>query len=330
MSDRKHWVYPEGMLQACQFCEDQFKVTKNQFRQGRKFCSWDCYLKDKEKAHAELKVNRKCANDDCDRTDVVSRGLCNACYQFWRLHFTKTKKYAEKICPGCNKAFSTNNDRKFCSQECYLKSDTWASNMIRIADRNASLRVDRKCLQCSETMSLRPHEQGSSQCPSTGKNRDRRFCNRRCYRKYFADRFDRMVAESSLLEVPCSYDEFLDQDELPCMIAGCEWKGKHLSMHCSHYHGIAAAELKALLGFNRTTGLIVQETFDRLSASDAAQRAKPDYVPHLPVSDAESIRRKRGPIRAEGIEHFKKDRALRKIVKSDSAENDDRAGRETH
>ena len=69
------------------------------------------------------------------------------------------------------------------------------------------------------------------QCGAKIKNRNyiKKFCSKDCRRLHYAERFDRWVANPETLALPQCYDEFLMQEELPCLIDGCEWKGKHLA-----------------------------------------------------------------------------------------------------
>ena len=64
-----------------------------------------------------------------------------------------------------------------------------------------------------------------------------------------------------------SWDEFLAQESLPCIVDGCDWIGDNLSIHANHAHGITADELKESLGFNRHSGLISTATWERLHQS---------------------------------------------------------------
>jgi hypothetical protein len=65
--------------------------------------------------------------------------------------------------------------------------------------------------------------------------------------------------------MPCSYDEFLSQTELPCLVKGCDWVGRNLSQHCNAIHAIKADDLKALAGFNRNTGVVGAITQEKMS-----------------------------------------------------------------
>jgi hypothetical protein len=112
----------------------------------------------------------------------------------------------------------------------------------------------------------------------------RRFCNQICYRSYRASRFDRHVGNPATIEGMQAYDEFLDQDELSCIVDGCEWHGRHLSLHVNFAHGITAEDFKMLAGFNLSSGIIAKPTAELYSARaltgvalatyDAAQRSQ--------------------------------------------------------
>lgn len=295
----------------CRNCETPFIASASEIKRGKAFCCWDCYLKAKEKANEEMRNSRKCANDECDRTDVLARGLCRACYQFWRTHFSKTKNWIEIQCPVCGVLFPTKRVRKYCSTECYCKSDTFKAAREKYRNKMNSMRITKECLECGKNILLTPSQATKQQYADGKKRREKKFCNNVCFRKFFADRFDRAVAEYAALEIPCSYDEFLDQRELPCIMKGCDWVGKHLSIHCNTYHGIHKDDLKAMAGFNRSTGLVGTDTFSALSAA-AIARDQGSVVDDPSVfCSHESRTKKRGPMRAEGKEHIRKSAALR-------------------
>jgi hypothetical protein len=64
------------------------------------------------------------------------------------------------------------------------------------------------------------------------------------------------------------------QEELPCLIDGCDWKGRHLSIHLNAAHGVRADDFKRAAGFNINTGLVNRELFEQLSK-------RPIHVDHL-------------------------------------------------
>jgi hypothetical protein len=136
--------------------------------------------------------------------------------------------------------------------------------------------------------------------------RSQRFCDKWCHRVYFNERFDRFIANPESIALPQNYDEFLLQEELPCLVDGCNWMGKKLAFHCNLVHGIPADKLKELAGFNRTTGLVTRDISQQLS-----DRAKA-YLPALADKlRADGKLKTSGnphhhPKRLESIEHSRK------------------------
>jgi endogenous inhibitor of DNA gyrase (YacG/DUF329 family) len=108
------------------------------------------------------------------------------------------------------------------------------------------------CIECGKD---------TYQKPST----PRKFCSKPCYRSYMAKRFDRWIANPEGMALPQCYDEFLDREELTCIVEGCGWQGRHLSVHVNQAHGIRAQEFKRAAGFNLNTGLVSKPLAQLLS-----------------------------------------------------------------
>ena len=145
-------------------------------------------------------------------------------------------------CPTCGQMFESRDRKIFCSMNCYHRSERFKEITAERAAQQRKL-DPRACRQCGEAFTVKPSSRS-------------KFCSKDCSRKYFAERHDRWVANPEKIALPQAYDEFLSKDELPCIIDGCGWAGKHLANHVNLVHGITAAELKELAGFNRSTGLI--------------------------------------------------------------------------
>ncbi len=75
----------------------------------------------------------------------------------------------------------------------------------------------------------------------------------------------RFIANPETVSLPQNFDEFLDRAELPCLIEGCGWSGKHLTIHVNAAHGIRAADFKRATGFNVGSGLVGSELARPLS-----------------------------------------------------------------
>lgn len=148
-------------------------------------------------------------------------------------------------CPTCGQMFASRNTRKkFCSLDCYTQSEQF-KNMRQEASQAARQKRTRPCPECGRMF-------GDDRQTSRG----RKFCSTPCYRAWMAKRFDRWMANPETMMLPQSYDEFLDQEELRCLVDGCDWSGRNLSMHMNSAHGVRAREFKRAAGFNYKSGII--------------------------------------------------------------------------
>lgn len=161
-------------------------------------------------------------------------------------------------CPVCNQMFESRTSKIFCNMACYVKSKQFKAlqqeNIKKAAtcsreELNAAQRKGQEvpCLECGKVFY---QKRATNTAPA------KKFCCRPCYRSYLAKRFDRHIANPERLALPQNYDEFLDRDELPCLVEGCDWRGQHLSIHMNQAHGITADELKRAAGFNLGSGII--------------------------------------------------------------------------
>lgn len=152
-------------------------------------------------------------------------------------------------CKQCGKMFrSRSRDRMFCSHNCYFASPECVN---RLKAYNDQRRIDRgHCLACTN-----PIPKGRV-----------KYCGNSCRRQYFAERFDRWIANPESIALPQNFDEFLSQTELPCLVDGCSWTGNRLSFHANVVHGISADRLRELGGFNRRTGLVSKDESQKRSA----------------------------------------------------------------
>jgi len=287
----------------CPICGKRFTRTLSQRKRGRIYCSWDCYLVDRAKKGEESRIRKAetpCGNDSCNRLGIVARGLCNACYQQWNIKFGKSSEWLEKKCPTCHETFPTHLDRKFCSLDCYVNSSVFHDARAAYSKKMAEARIKGECLNCGKEMSMTKSE-GQGYMSGDKHRKAKRFCTRSCWREWLSERFDRAVAHQTGLQLPCSYDEFLAQEELPCLVEDCNWVGHGLSMHCNMEHGINADELKALAGFNRKTGVISQTLRIALEARENVGVGILDEVRSNPASEGT-----KWSVRPEGREHHKK------------------------
>ena len=169
-------------------------------------------------------------------------------------------------CPECGKPFGSRYPKKFCSMKCYTGSTEFRERIAAQAPAAARARylqlkgelpkpkVEFTCINC-----------GSVSIISELKSRTRKYCSPSCYREYLAMRFDRWIASPQNIGDLSNYDEFLTQEELPCLVDGCDWTGKHLGSHVNLTHGITAEEFKRAAGFNIGSGLVTSEVSRALS-----------------------------------------------------------------
>jgi len=120
-----------------------------------------------------------------------------------------------------------------------------------------------------------------------------------------ANRFDRWISNPQEIALPQCFDEFLTLHELPCLVKGCEWRGKALTLHMNQTHGVTSRQFKKLAGFNIGSGIISQPLREILEARDNVGVALIGYSGQL-----KGVQPKEGYISLEAREHRKKARAL--------------------
>lgn len=220
------------------------------------------------------------------------------------------EKRSERIkitCKQCGKDFERipSNVTMYCSHECYLKSDACLFN----AEKTDAVKYEKihppvekvtlKCVHCQKDFMVNP---GETKRPD---GRTPKFCSMPCRRRHFAERFDRFVANPEAIPLPQNYDEFLCQEELPCLVEGCEWIGKHLGIHVNHAHGITAAKFKEIAGFNRNTGLTTLEVF-QLRSEISSKQDMSALTESAPCITEVSVLRGKHERRLEAREHQSK------------------------
>lgn len=183
-------------------------------------------------------------DDSNTKTNTVSHIIINA-------KPPRARPDYHGVCQNCGAPFvSKKPGKKFCTHKCFIASPLHAEQCEK---RRAY--VDRCCRQCGKTEKI---------LPNIARQR-KGFCSRACYRKYFAERFDRFVASPESIALPQNFDEFLSQPKLSCPFDGCEWKGKFLGLHVNVAHGVRIADFKRLAGFNKSTGLCTSDISGRHS-----------------------------------------------------------------
>ena len=102
--------------------------------------------------------------------------------------------------------------------------------------------------------------------------------------------------------------------DLTCVVDGCDWKGKHLTLHMNQAHGVNAGEFKRAAGFNLSTGVIAKPLAESLREREvvgiAAHMDDADRSAALALAQ-EALAANHIRYRSlEGREHAKKARAM--------------------
>lgn len=180
-------------------------------------------------------------------------------------------------CPTCGEMFRSRRSAKiFCSMKCYTASPAFKT-MVR-NNWAAAIRNGHHSNQTMTAAGVKTYEEfvrlNTLPCDECGKPyyappaKRRKFCSTLCRRRWFAKRFDRWVANPEEIALPQNFDEFLSQNELPCLVKGCDWVGRSLSNHMNQRHGVPAAEFKRAAGFNLKSGIISADLQEILSARE--------------------------------------------------------------
>lgn len=225
-------------------------------------------------------------------------------------------------CGSCGEVFYSKTAKKFCNLTCYLKSDQYAEMMVESRAKAATEEsIEKRAEKARKGMNVRCLDCGELfyQKRETKSHLTKKLCSRVCYRSYMSKRFDRWIANPKDVALPQCYDEFLDQNQLECIIEGCDWKGHGLSAHVNMIHGYPATDFKKAAGFNLTTGVISKDFAIKLRArpnQDFNFRNLTDEQREIALLAA--IEAMKSPSRIiyksrEGAEHRAKSVALRGI-----------------
>jgi len=172
-------------------------------------------------------------------------------------------------CGTCGQEFFSRTSKQFCNIKCYTKSNLFTEMLEKSREKSMSPESIEKraaaarkgenvqCIECGEEFYQK--REGNSR-PA------KKYCNTICYRSYMAKRFDRWIANPQVMALPQCYDEFLDREDLDCIVDGCNWRGKHLSLHINNTHGIEAKQFKRAAGFNLNSGLVSKDLSQVLRA----------------------------------------------------------------
>lgn len=224
-------------------------------------------------------------------------------------HASLRNKYSKPIpnrgpCPTCGNNFFSRQDKKFCSLDCYIKSDQFQkmAHSVRPMTAEARERGRQKLLKGGMVVCMECGVEFQGK-----RSKSRKFCTSSCYRSFMAKRFDRWVANPRGMALPQCYDEFLDQEELPCLVEGCDWTGRHLTVHMNMAHGMRSEEFKRAAGFNLNTGVIARPLAELMQARPLQGIATPGIERIRPPEENGQYMRYKS---AEACEHHKKAAAL--------------------
>jgi hypothetical protein len=264
----------------------------------------------------------------CGIRDALTCGHCDCTFkgsdsQAWKVKYEKKTVYCSDACrhaamrnlhskplpncgpcPTCGKPFFSRLNKKFCSLDCYIKSPQFKELAHSAKPMTAEARERGRqkllkggmvyCMECGVEF--------------YGKRSDsRKFCSSICYWSFMAKRFDRWIANPEGVALPQCYDEFLDQEELACLVEGCKWFGHHLTLHMNMAHGVRSDEFKRAAGFNLNTGVIAKPLAELMQSRplQGVAATGQNFLP-LPSDRGPYLRYKS----LEACEHHKKAAAI--------------------
>ena len=290
---------------------------------GRVYCSKDC-----QKLHFN---SQQVTCSWCEKTfPLKNRGQAGALNAGRRIYcsrkcqaafsFKSIRQFRMGPCPTCGKYFlSTRRNKLYCDMKCYMSDPVVVERLGR--QGRAIGELSRK--KAEERHKNDPNSKyigPENVCKNCGKHfrGKKKYCNQGCRREYFNARFDRWIASPEKIALPQNYDEFLLQEELPCLVETCEWSGKHLSSHMNKAHGVTADEFKELAGFNRSTGLVSHDVH-KVMSERAKERIEEGVVSLVAPGTPGMPGRGGGkPPRLEAKEHINKSQAIARSELSDN------------
>lgn len=229
------------------------------------------------------------------------RGDKYFCSKECRYQYNNFRIDKEKKCQKCGKIFIAKyKEKKFCSLECYNSSEQFKNRMQKFNEYQKKQKIDVICANCGKELKIKKSQKGK-----------RNFCNKKCYREFLANRFDRYIVSCWQIDKFNNYDEFLSQEKLKCPIKGCDWEGDNLSFHVNIEHGINSYEFKKMCGFNRKSGIVSQPLSIKMSMN-AKKRGSSWLKPKKPYELLGRRIEEYADIRPEGIEHMKKAKMMQK------------------
>lgn len=134
-----------------------------------------------------------------------------------RVSEVRTKPLIECKCESCEDTFLSKDPRRYCSVMCWTASPDFRAHLARISEKGRAA-FKKKCAdgrRICPVCQINPVKPGN------------KFCSVKCWRRHYAELFDYQIANPSTIEEIHGYDEYLSQEELPCLVEGCDWKGKY-------------------------------------------------------------------------------------------------------
>ncbi|MCK9477540.1 MAG: very short patch repair endonuclease [Candidatus Muirbacterium halophilum] len=142
------------MEKSCLMCNEKFNVSN--WNKNKKYCSQECYWKDKNKSEKSCSICGKKTNND--------KYCSKKCYG--------ESKYLENVkkCDNCGKEYhNTNKNSRFCSKECYWEYRNKNKNEIFQSNQRKNL-INKECEKCGKVYSVHKYREYTS-----------KFCSKKCF-----------------------------------------------------------------------------------------------------------------------------------------------------
>ncbi len=101
-----------------------------------------------------------------------------------------------------------------------------------------------------------------------------------------------------------SVEDFIFEDEVHCVVKGCDWRGKSISHHISKAHNIKLIDLKDELGVGKNRGLMCNTTKRKFADHPVARMVK--------AGEAEWLKQYQSDMTARNAGRVERDARLRR------------------
>ena len=145
------------MEKECLVCNKKFNVSN--WNKNKKYCSQECYWKDKNKSEKICPICGEKTNND--------KYCSKKCYG--------KSKYLEnlKMCDNCGKEYhNTNKNSRFCCRECYWEYRNKNEKEIFQSNQGKNL-ITKICLECGKEYNVNKYRENTS-----------KFCSKKCFYKF--------------------------------------------------------------------------------------------------------------------------------------------------